>query len=317
MDENNPPNDSESFGKDEKASESPQEGFGKVRKASESGSEGFGKVRKESEEPLENQSERFGKSQESFGNIRKGSESPQERFGKVRKENHTLTIKEVLKIFESKNVDITERSVVNYCHPNRYGVSLLDCYLDQNERKYFITPESVERAIEEVKARKTRLNKENQGVLEDLRKGPESGSESFGNVRKGPESGSESFGKVPNDSETGKIEEYEKEITNLKQENLDLKITNKGKDYFIDQMKSERAELIAKVEDSARMIGELETRLQIEPPKELKTKEEENVVEVKIHDTNDTEDNGGEPDRVEPEAEEKPEDIMSEMSTWL
>jgi len=312
MDENNPLNDSESFGKDEKVSGRDPETFGKVPKASESGSESFGKLRKGSEKPLENQSERFGKSQESFGNVRKGSESPQERFGKVRKENHTLTIKEVLKIFESKNVDITERSVVNYCHPNKYGASLLDCYLDQNERKYFITPESVERAVEEVKARKIRLNKENQGVPEDLRKGPESGSERFG--------------KVPNDSETEKIEEYEKEIKNLKQENLDLKITNRGKDYFIEQMKTERAELISKIEDSARLIGELETKLQIGPPKETEEGEK-----IKTYIVENEEENKGEPDKTEtqevhskkqnreeshgaePEIEEKAEDILTSI----
>ena len=255
------------------------------------------------ENNIRNDSESFGKDQGGFRKVPKASERVSESFGKgfgkARKENHTLTVREVVKYFESKNVGITERSIINYCRPNAYGDSLLDCYLDQNERKYFITPESVERAVEEVKARKMVQNKDIEGFP------------------KGSERVSESFGKVPNDSETEKTVEYEKEIINLKQENLDLKITNRGKDYFIEQMKSERAELIAKVEDSARMIGELETRLQIEPPKELKTKEEENVVEVKIHDTNDTEDNGGEPDRVEPEAEEKPEDIMSEMSTWL
>jgi len=282
MDENNPLNDSESFGKDEKGSES--------------GSESFGKLRKDSEKPLENQSESFGKSQETFGKLRKASESPQESFGKVRKENHILTVKEVLKIFESKNVDITERSIINYCHPNKYGVSLLDCYLDQNERKYFITPESAERAVEEVKARKIRLNKGNHEFSEDLRKGPESSLESFGKVR--------------NDSETEKTKKYEEDIKNLKQENLDLKITNRGKDYFIEQMKSERAELITKIEDSARLIGELETKLQIGPPKE---KETENMEEVKIHDTDSLENNWGEQE-TEGDEEAKPYHINIEKT---
>ncbi|MCH7760000.1 hypothetical protein IIA15_01145, partial [candidate division TA06 bacterium] len=39
-----------------------------------------------------------------------------------------------------------------------HGVSLLDSFFDNNERKYYISQESVERAVDEVKARKIRLN---------------------------------------------------------------------------------------------------------------------------------------------------------------
>ena len=43
----------------------------------------------------------------------------------------------------------------------------------------------------------------------------------------------------------------------------DLEITNRAKDYFLDQLKSERAELLERVTGQSRRLGELETRLQL------------------------------------------------------
>lgn len=43
----------------------------------------------------------------------------------------------------------TERSVVNSCQPNVSGASRLESYFDPNDRKYFITPESAYRAIQD------------------------------------------------------------------------------------------------------------------------------------------------------------------------
>jgi hypothetical protein len=112
-----------------------------------------------------------------FRKLRKVLRKVSESF---RKENHTLSVKDVLKLFESKNVGITERSIINYCHPNKYGVSLLDCFYDENERKYYITSESAEKAIEKVKARKIRMNQESERLSEAFRKA----SERFRTIRK-------------------------------------------------------------------------------------------------------------------------------------
>src|ERR1019366_10750177 len=82
----------------------------------------FGKVRNDSEQ---------------FGNVPKASEL---------KENHTLTVREASRMFEAASVARTERSIINWCQPNKMGIPRLDCYFDPNERKYFITPQSVELA---------------------------------------------------------------------------------------------------------------------------------------------------------------------------
>src|ERR671938_363094 len=70
-----------------------------------------------------------------------------------RKENHILTVHATARKFEDEGVPRTERSITNWCQPDRNGVSRLDCYFDTNERKYYITPQSVERAIEEEKSK--------------------------------------------------------------------------------------------------------------------------------------------------------------------
>ena len=95
------------------------------------------------------------KDSEEFRKVPNGSES----FGAMRntseaRENHTLTVREVARLFEAAGVSRTERSITNWCQPNKTGIARLDAYLDPNERKYFITPESVEAAIQEELARK-------------------------------------------------------------------------------------------------------------------------------------------------------------------
>lgn len=194
------------------------------------------------------------KASESFGSIPKSSEGS---FGSFRKENHTLTVRDVLKLFETKGVDITERSIVNYCHPNKHGVCLLDSFFDENERKFFITPESVERAIPEIKARKIRMNL----LSEDIPKTSESSSESFRTIQNDSESNSETNKQHTSKENNEKIKELERKAHNLD-------ITNQVKDKFIEQLQTERNSLIETMREDRTLIGELKTKLlQLESPK--------------------------------------------------
>src|SRR5687768_9297092 len=86
--------------------------------------------------------ERFGKipqPSESFGNVPHTSEvfrtvpKDSERFRSVphqpeRKENHTLTVREVARMFEAAGVARTERSIVNWCQRDAQGFGKLDAY---------------------------------------------------------------------------------------------------------------------------------------------------------------------------------------------
>ena len=188
------------------------EGFGKVP----NGSEAFRTVRNDAE---------------GFRNVPKGSE---------RKENHTLTVREAARMFETAGVARTERSIVNWCQPNKTGIARLDSYFDPNERKYFITPQSVELAIAEEKARAAKINES---------------SEPVGSVPKGSE------------SPKGGTEPDDDQIKELERENLDLKIANRGKDMFIEQLQKERTGFFDQLLIVSRKVGELETKLlQIESP---------------------------------------------------
>ncbi len=132
-------------------------------------SEGFGS--------LPNGSESFRSvphNSETFGTAPKGSESFRS-FPKAseRKENHTLTVRDAARMFETAGVARTERSIVNWCQANRTGIARLDSYFDPNERKYYLTPESVERAIQE----EIQKSYQNKRAFRGRRKL----SESFGN----------------------------------------------------------------------------------------------------------------------------------------
>jgi hypothetical protein len=180
------------------------------------------------------------KASESFGKVRNDSA----RFGTVpkaseRKENHSLTVREAARIFEAAGVARTERSITNWCWPNRQGVSRLDSYFDPNERKYYITPESVELAIAEEKAKAAKVNE---------------ASEPVGSVPKGSERA-----KYASEPDNDRVKELERE-------NLDLKITNRGKDFLIEQMQKERDGFFNQLLTTNRKMGELENRLlQLEP----------------------------------------------------
>jgi len=184
--------------------------------------------------------------------------NPSEQFGTIRKvsernENHTLTVREVTRMFEAAGVARTERSVVNWCQPNRMGMARLDCYFDPNERKYFITMQSVELAVAEEKAKAAKLSQENGEPSATVPKISETRSPN-----------SESLNDLEADSE--RLKAFEKEV-------LDLKILNRGKDYFIEQLQKEREgfalerrEYVEKLMSFNQKVGQLETQLRLLKP---------------------------------------------------
>ena len=168
---------------------------------------------------------------EAFGTVPQGSEL---------RENHTLTVKETARRFEMAGVARTERSIINWCQPNRQGIARLDGYYDPNERKYYITSQSVETAIQE----EIQRAKQTTEVP---------AAESFGSsVAPVKHSQTTTTAKAVDEH---KVHELEREI-------MDLKIANRGKDYLIDQLKGERTGFFEKLLSANRTVGQLETKLQ-------------------------------------------------------
>ena len=164
-----------------------------------------------------------------FGSVPQASEH---------RETHTLTVKETARMFEAAGVARTERSIINWCQPNRQGIKRLDSYYDPNERKYYITPQSVEAVIQEELLR--------------VKKSTETrGSESFGSPVAHVKHSQRNAGP---ESDTQRIQELEREI-------LDLKIANRGKDHFIEMMKAERNGFFEKLQSTSQALGQLETKI--------------------------------------------------------
>jgi hypothetical protein len=138
----------------------------------------------------------------------------------------------------------------------------------------------VERVIKE---ERQKGNLENYTSLE-FSETREEFSERFGNLRKEESAASERFGNFPNISETREFvsetkhtpESWDKESTEseptrqmkeLEKEMFDLKITNRGKDYFIEQLTKRNQELIEQLMQSSHTIGFLEAQVrQLAPP---------------------------------------------------
>jgi hypothetical protein len=141
-------------------------------------------------------------------------------------------------MFESAGVARTERSITNWCWPNRQGVARLDGYFDPNERRYYITPESVELAIAEEKAKAAKINESSEAVR-----------------------------RVRNDLETIDTGDDSSRTVDWENKIRDLEITNRAKDYFIKQLQKERDGFFDQLLNASRKVGELETKLfQIESP---------------------------------------------------
>jgi hypothetical protein len=134
---------------------------------------------------------------------------------------------------------------VNWCQRNALGAANLDAYFDPNERKYFITPESVEVAITEEQAKVAKANIAAEPV----------GAVPKPSAPNGPESSAAS-------------DRGDEEVGRLRLEIRDLQITNRAKDMFIERLEQEqthfeeeRRDYIQQLITSNRKVGELETRL--------------------------------------------------------
>jgi hypothetical protein len=184
-------------------------------------------------QPLPNGSEPFRTvphASESFGNVPHASE---------RTDNHTLTVREVARMFEAAGVARTERSIVNWCQPNRQGIARLGAFFDTNDRRWFITLQSVESAIAEEKAKALNPGQNPSEPLTSIPKPTETGND---NVRAGADADN---------------------TASLEKELMDLRILNRGKDYFIEQLQKEREAMLEKLVSGSHRIGELEANLRL------------------------------------------------------
>jgi hypothetical protein len=69
----------------------------------------------------------------------------------ARSSRHILSTHEVSKIFEQAECRVSVRTIIRWCNKNKQGVRRLDCAFDANDRKYYISKESVASLLNEEK----------------------------------------------------------------------------------------------------------------------------------------------------------------------
>lgn len=182
---------------------------------------------------------------EDFGTV----PNPSENFGTIpnhsepfrtvrnvseRTENHSLTVREVARLFEQAAVPRTERSIINWCRLNRQGVARLDAFFDENEGRYYITPQSVSRAVEEERAKQAALGKSAASEAE-----------------------------LPHRAETAPRHNAadSDQAKELERQNRDLEIATRAKDFYIERLEKERGQFVEQLIGMSRYVGELETQM--------------------------------------------------------
>ncbi len=152
---------------------------------------------------------------------------------------YSLSVEQASEAFNRAGAPRSPRTITRYCAQGH-----LDCVkteTQQNE-KYLITRESINRRIEEI----------NQITATSR-------------VETRPDTSSHDQTSRDKSEGSTRPDDFLRKVESLEAQVQDLKITNRAKDYFLDQLKAERASFLDKTIRQSRRIGELETRLQLGP----------------------------------------------------
>jgi hypothetical protein len=165
-----------------------------------------------------------------------GAEIPDHDIG-----HDFLIMEEAYTLFENQGERRSLRMIGEYCKTGE-----LVCDYDTDDKRWHITRESVEHKIAKIKA----LNARKAATV------PQHASEQFTERPATPPRAAEGF--TPNREAAPSSSEA---VRKLEAELLDLKITNKAKDYMIDQMQKERVDFINRIENGGRLVGRLKAQL--------------------------------------------------------
>ncbi len=203
-----------------------------------------------------------------------------------RSEFHTLTTRDVMKIFDEAGLPRNQRSIERYCKDNK-----LDCYADSDEQRYYITRASVDRLIGQLKEIQARHPQAN------LSPPPQMSATSGADVERQRPTLMQDADTVKRttdekrESETAK-EEYEKKMKELEDKIFNLEVDKRAKDQVVtmlrDQLKDDRdhyGQLLVqhtnKIAKYGRRLGQLETEV-----KQLKAPDRDTTAD----DTDDLDD---------------------------
>ena len=190
---------------------------------------------------------------------------------KTKTKFHTLTVREVVAKFRASGVPRSSRSITRWCRPGPDGVAYLDGYYDRSRNMYFITPESVENAIAEEKAkeekRRERVRLEDVSATVADNAGSNSNvsptvgdvSATVGDSGRGDDGIAGDDGRIDN----VKILELEREAGRLKEDVRDLErklqkkeLDNKLNEGLVLHYMKKEEQLLDKLEARNYLLGE-------------------------------------------------------------
>jgi hypothetical protein len=191
---------------------------------------------------------------------------------------YTLNVVEASRLFANAGVPRSPRTIDRYCKSGHLVCMKIDT--ERNE-KYLVTEDSVTERIRELQ------QVASTGHVETQR-------DTSRHVETQPDMSRHDMTEEQlTNNEKGNLEERIKE---LERENFDLKITNRGKDYFVEELKKEREyfeavrqDMTQKMIEQSQRVGELQVKVyQLEAPrqeKEKATDQQSNVIDVTPDDT--------------------------------
>jgi hypothetical protein len=180
----------------------------------------------------------------------------------TRTEAHTLTTREVMKIFESAGIPRAQRSIERYCQQGD-----LDCLPDAIERRQYITQASVDTLIGQLKelaARHQKVNDEQRSPTpdDDMERRAATHENGEGVKRSAPDKREE---KQHEGEYEARIQELEARLKEMENEKLNLEIDKRVREQMVGMMReqmTQQTQVFSKeLTQQSRRVGQLETEM--------------------------------------------------------
>jgi soluble cytochrome b562 len=193
-----------------------------------------------------------------------GTDRQSPTMSATRSDKHTLTTREVMKMFEEARVPRNQRTIERYCKEGD-----LDCFPDSLEKRYYITPESADILIGQLQEIALRHQKGNMSeappsspTADDTLRPPATPAASDAGVKQRPP---DTHDEKQGGEYAQKFAVMEARIKELENENFNLEIDKRSREQVIgmmrEQMTLELTTFTAEITKQSRRVGQLETEM--------------------------------------------------------
>jgi chromosome segregation ATPase len=217
----------------------------------------------------------------------------------TRTDAHTLTTREVMKMFEAAGIPRAQRSIERYCKQGD-----LDCLPDAIERRQYITRASVDTLIGQLKelaARHQNVNTNGEQMsptADDDMERREATMATSERVKQGTPEKRDEKHRIGEYEE--RIKEMEARMKELENQNFNLEIDKRARDQVVglmrDQMSQQTKEFSSQLSQTSRRVGQLETEMRqlmaprrdSRPTRDDLPNMNDEAIEAEYHDTDES-----------------------------